>query len=354
MYNQQLKITLGITTYNRIDLLKRMIQSLYASNINGINYTIRIYDDCSDQYGIEDLQQMFPEEVTIYRHEWNHGADYNMGFMYRSFLETEDDILFNCDSDLIFSRNWLQKGLALIEKSEGVLSLFNSCSHEIDVDMDNGLCIKKSVGNAGTLMTREAIKLICSYINEEDSYLALDVNWSKLFQNKGIKLYATKQSLVQHIGIYGFNSSKGSFDYGKDFIVDSIINGQVINDTLNEANIRKSQNKEIRKLYYLFPFDKVCQGAKIIIYGAGIVGQDYLQQIRITQYCNIVAVVDQAYTDLHGVRSPEEIKNIECDCVLIAAHYASVRESMRNDILKIDNRLQQKLIDKVCYSIRLS
>lgn len=347
------KVTLGITTHNRIGTLKRMIESLYASNLKDIDYTIRIFDDCSEQYGTEELQQMFPEEVVVHRHGWNHGADYNMGFMYRSFLETDDEILFNCDSDLIFSRNWLQKGLALIEKTEGILSLFNSSSHETAAEIGDELCIKNSVGNAGTLMRRDAVRLICDNISEEESYLALDVNWSNLFHAKGIKLYATKESLVQHTGIYGFNSTKSSFDYGKGFTVDSIINGQTINDVLEEANAVQSKETETRRLYYLFPFDRIEQGARIVIYGAGRVGQDYLQQIRLTRYCDVAAVVDQAYMNLPGVQSPEEIKGIECDYVLVAAHFSSIRESMKENILRIDDRLQNKLVDKVCYSIRL-
>ncbi|MCI9141181.1 MAG: glycosyltransferase family 2 protein [Lachnospiraceae bacterium] len=353
MDKRQPKVTLGITTYNRIGTLKRMIESLYASNLEGIDYTIRIFDDCSEQYGTEELQQMFPEKVLIHRHGWNHGADYNIGFMYRSFLETDDEILFNCDSDLIFNENWLQKGLALLEQTEGILSLFNSSSHETVADIGGELCIKNSVGSAGTLMQRDVVRLICDQISKEESYLALDVNWSNLLQTNKIKLYTTKESLVQHIGIYGFNSTKSGFDYGKGFTVDSIINGQIINDVLEEANAVQSKEPEIRKLYYLFPFDRIKQGSQIVIYGAGRVGQDYLQQIRLTQYCDVTAVVDQSYMNLPGARSPEELKNIECDYVLVAAHFSSVRESMKKNIMRINGELRHKLVDKVCYSIRL-
>ena len=47
------------------------------------------------------------------------------------------------------------------------------------------------------------------------------------------------------------------------------------------------------KYEYLFPFEKIPQGAKILIYGAGDVGQEYLQQIMMTGYCEVVGFIDR-------------------------------------------------------------
>ncbi len=46
---------------------------------------------------------------------------------------------------------------------------------------------------------------------------------------------------------------------------------------------------------YLFPFDRVVKGAKVIIYGAGRVGKTYLHQIRQIAYCEIVLWVDKKF-----------------------------------------------------------
>lgn len=351
MNMDKVKVTLGITTYNRKELLEKMIQSLYKSGIEGISYTIRVYDDCSAQYGVDELQSMFSEKVQIIRHEYNHGSDYNIGFMYRKFLETEDDVLFNCDADLIFSKNWLQKGLKLLWKTDGILSLFNTPNHTAE-RTEEDLCIKDIVGSAGTLMRREAVKMICDNIYEEDSYSALDINWCKFFRMKGNKIYVTRKSLVQHIGIQGFNSSGGLFDYGDGFTVDSLANGQMINDMVEQMSRTMPEKTSGKSFYYLFPFNKVKQGAKVIIYGAGNVGQDYLQQIRMTKYCEVVSVVDQAYMELAGVQSPEILRKTDCDYVILAAHFSPVRESMKKTVLEINDQIRDKIIDKVCYSLR--
>lgn len=43
----------------------------------------------------------------------------------------------------------------------------------------------------------------------------------------------------------------------------------------------------------LFPFDRVERGSRILLYGAGGVGYDYLMQIEAADYCHVVAMVDR-------------------------------------------------------------
>lgn len=45
---------------------------------------------------------------------------------------------------------------------------------------------------------------------------------------------------------------------------------------------------------YLFPFEKVPKGSHILIYGAGTLGRAYLQQMEMTKYAKVVAVIDRA------------------------------------------------------------
>ncbi|MBO6179243.1 MAG: FkbM family methyltransferase [Selenomonadaceae bacterium] len=46
---------------------------------------------------------------------------------------------------------------------------------------------------------------------------------------------------------------------------------------------------------YLFPFKDITKDSRIVIYGAGAVAQDYIKQIKETEYCSIVCVVDSNY-----------------------------------------------------------
>ncbi|MBY0009108.1 class I SAM-dependent methyltransferase [Paenibacillus typhae] len=85
---------------------------------------------------------------------------------------------------------------------------------------------------------------------------------------------------------------------------------------------------------YIFPFDKVEKGSKIIIYGAGAIGNGYLEQINILNYCECLFFVDRNFEKiqvLHGIKvaSIEEINDSEYDKVVIAAKDQSIYELLR-------------------------
>ena len=73
---------------------------------------------------------------------------------------------------------------------------------------------------------------------------------------------------------------------------------------------------------YLFPFEHIDKGSKIIIYGAGNVGQAFLGQINMTGYCDVIAVADRAYEKYpylgHNMIPPESISSYSFDKVVIA------------------------------------
>lgn len=74
---------------------------------------------------------------------------------------------------------------------------------------------------------------------------------------------------------------------------------------------------------YLFPFGGIKYGSKIILYGAGKVGNYYYNQIQATKYCEIKLWVDQNHEKLRKyykipVQSPENIHLEEYDFILVA------------------------------------
>ena len=73
---------------------------------------------------------------------------------------------------------------------------------------------------------------------------------------------------------------------------------------------------------YLFPFGRVPQDSRIVIYGAGMVGQCFMQQVRATGYCEVIALADCAWRDydIPGILviAPEDIVNLAYDLVVIA------------------------------------
>ena len=73
---------------------------------------------------------------------------------------------------------------------------------------------------------------------------------------------------------------------------------------------------------FLFPFEKITSGSKILIYGAGILGQEYLKQLLITGYCQCVGFLDKNYEHYPDMRvpvySPKEAARLEFDFIVIA------------------------------------
>ena len=96
--------------------------------------------------------------------------------------------------------------------------------------------------------------------------------------------------------------------------------------------------KDMADYKYLFPFEKVSKGSKVLIYGAGEMGWEYLRQLLITKYAQIIGVIDKKAGDIKGfpvnVYYPSEIDMIEFDFIVLAfrssAYYSMVYEELKN------------------------
>lgn len=80
---------------------------------------------------------------------------------------------------------------------------------------------------------------------------------------------------------------------------------------------------------YLFPFEKVEQNSRVVIYGNGNVGKQYIAQIEKTNYCKIVAICDKNASD--GAVSVQEMLRFEFDKIVVAIASSKVC----NEVLKM-------------------
>lgn len=78
-------------------------------------------------------------------------------------------------------------------------------------------------------------------------------------------------------------------------------------------------------------------GKKLVLYGAGCVGQDYYVQIRKYAQCGLAAWIDQEYTKFHfdyaEVTGPEKLGEIDFDIILIAVEREAVAEEIRSGLM---------------------
>ena len=94
------------------------------------------------------------------------------------------------------------------------------------------------------------------------------------------------------------------------------------------------------RIGHLFPFDQVNQGMRIVIYGAGVVGQSYVEQLKRLDYCKIVLWVDQNYKEYNSdqISGVEEIKTVSYDKIVIAIDSTAVRAAVREDLIRMGVR----------------
>ncbi|MBQ9590191.1 MAG: glycosyltransferase family 2 protein [Butyrivibrio sp.] len=347
------EIVLGITTYNRLDTLKKSIVSLKSSKLPE-NCKFRIYDDHSTEYGIDQLKEIFPEAEVIYIQEQNQGSDGNIWTMYNDFVRRNKsgDIFVNCDSDLIYKKDWLYEAIKALKKSDGVLSVFNTGYHRTIAESEE-FFEKEDIGSAGTVFDYEIVRMIIKKFPNIYSS-AFDYKWCSFLRERGIRLLCTRRSLVQHIGIDGFNSDISSFDFGTGFEVDTCVNGQIINDVI-EDYVLKNRNRNPRRFWYaLFPFHLIEKDSRIVLYGAGDVAKDYLRQIECDNYCKVVAVLDTNRAgesinlnknDNITIETMEYLKySDEYDKVVISVRDEETANSIKDSILSKISSLASKVV----------
>lgn len=79
----------------------------------------------------------------------------------------------------------------------------------------------------------------------------------------------------------------------------------------------------------LFPFDMIKRGSHIVIYGFGVWGRSYAEQVQETRWCKIVGISDneEKITDYHYIK-PEEIVKTSFDYLIIAIKSLSEASSI--------------------------
>lgn len=93
---------------------------------------------------------------------------------------------------------------------------------------------------------------------------------------------------------------------------------------------------------YLFPFNEVEKGSRVVLYGAGVCGRAYYEQCTGINYCDIVLWADVCWQQLNNVYKQYRIRSIQdielikddFDYVVIAIVDEKIAEEARDIILK--------------------
>ena len=90
---------------------------------------------------------------------------------------------------------------------------------------------------------------------------------------------------------------------------------------------------------YLFPWHLFRRGERVVIYGAGNVGRDFLRQVQEYGYVKLAGMVDRAgnTTKVHGmeVKYPKELKDMEYDAILLSVQDGKLAEGIQEDLKQL-------------------
>ncbi len=120
--------------------------------------------------------------------------------------------------------------------------------------------------------------------------------------------------------------------------------------TKHVFKVKNNVNKNVRPAKtYFFPYEMVPSKSNVVIYGAGKIGKQFMQQIDNNKYCNVVKWIDKI-NDNVTVFSVESLTNLDFDFLIIAVakkdYVKEIVETLEN--FQID---KSKIIWKADYGI---
>lgn len=104
-----------------------------------------------------------------------------------------------------------------------------------------------------------------------------------------------------------------------------------IAETIREFEKEKQSLKSLVNMkQWKFPYPRIMRGSRVVIYGAGDVGTDYVEQIKQSGYCKLILWVDKNYLDNRnkGISAPDSILNVEYDFIVISVYRYEARQSI--------------------------
>ena len=101
-------VSIVIITYNRIQKVYRLIQSVFDSNLDGINYEIIVVDDCSPDgtYQLLGEQLKSKKNVTLLRNSVNSKVSYSRN---RGIKIAKGEFIFCIDDDVVLTKDAIRE-----------------------------------------------------------------------------------------------------------------------------------------------------------------------------------------------------------------------------------------------------
>lgn len=105
-------------------------------------------------------------------------------------------------------------------------------------------------------------------------------------------------------------------------------------------------HKKSKDVLFLFPYESVEKGSRVVLYGAGLVGEDYFVQIQKTGYCRLISWTDSGWKNMEGydyegttyqISEPRETlgKGKQYDACIVAIQKEEIYREIKEQLLEI-------------------
>lgn len=114
-----MKVLLAITTYNRLDYLKKTLESWDRTKNPKYKWTVIVADDGSTDGTLEYLEDFKKHHNTHIIKNSNRGVHYQLNSIFKLCEDLKYKYAFRCEDDVIFKKSgWDDKYIEAIKKSK--------------------------------------------------------------------------------------------------------------------------------------------------------------------------------------------------------------------------------------------
>lgn len=319
---------------DRITVVHQPNQGLIKARYNGVKYAKGTYITFVDSDDWID-SNMYADMIDIVE---KTSATVVISGIYRYFA----------DDDVLMQKSLLAEGYYEKEQiEEKIIPNMLWSAKWNDWELDPSLCTK--------LCKKDVILPYMERVKDMDAYFGEDsiVIFPMLLNLRS--MYISHQAYYYHRQrgrnvTPGYVKASNFFDktykvyqYLKSQFEDSsykdVLIKQLDNFYMNAVQLKRACYKEIEETQAeLFPYKEISKDAKIVIYGAGQVGCEYMAQNQMYQFCNVVLWVDKQYQTPQnrekGVSSPEMLTITEFDYVIIAVKFAGMAKEIKEELIE--------------------
>lgn len=118
--------------------------------------------------------------------------------------------------------------------------------------------------------------------------------------------------------------------------------------------LRQACKDTIYMEQYRFPEPDILRDKKIVLYGAGTVGENYYSYFKRTGWCDVVGWIDQSYSERNSVyemvEGADALDKMEYDLIIVAVK----REELSNEIIRMlraKGIREEKIVWRVPYDM---